>query len=325
MVHYEDYKTSLGQMVLSASLGRAITNIGLIRRAIGYRDTLNRKSAEMLDDDFLDWLSSRDPKRPFFAFLNYFDAHGPLLPPAPFDRQFVPNRPDVLLDYNTNDIDYLVHRNWSESDVEKLRNAYDSSLTSLDHQIGVLFDKLSEKGLSDNTVVIITSDHGESLGEHGLVGHGTSLYIQTLRVPLLIRFPSRVPRGARVKQTVSLRDLPATVLDLIGAASQNVFPGESLGRYLGETAREPDLNEHHMILSELRHTSWMDPQDPASKGDMKSLVSEQYHYIHNGDGSEELFDRGADPEELQNLVSTAENQEVLEEFRSALKTADDLK
>ncbi|MEZ5428823.1 MAG: sulfatase [Pyrinomonadaceae bacterium] len=317
MIHYEDYPVSLGQMILSSSLGRKITNTGLIRRTIGYNDTLNRKSAEQLNEDFLGWLSSRSGDRPFFAFLNYFDAHEPLLPPAPFDSHFGPIKADEDFYFKDNglDVKFAEKRKWGEPEIEKYRNAYDNSIAYLDHQIGLLFDELKKRGALDNTVVIITSDHGELLGENGLFGHGNSLYIDSLHVPLLILYPSRVPQGVRIGQPVNLRDLPATILDLIGERDQTAFPGHSLGRFLDKTG---ETSGSEMMFSELRDT-WADGWYPASKGDMESLVTEQYHYIRNGDESEELYDRKNDPKELNNLAQTPEGQKLLEEFRAGLK------
>ena len=320
MVHYEDYPISVGQMILSASLGRAISNTGFIRRTIDYHNTLNRKRAEEVNDDFLDWLSSRDQERPYFAFLNYFDAHVPILPPAPFNEQFGSSKIDIEL-YDEDGVEILspnLH-DWTEQDILIHRNAYDSSIAYLDYQIGILFNKLSERGQFDNTVVIVTADHGELFGEHGIYGHGNSLYIETLHVPLLIRFPARVPKNVRVRQPVSLRDIPATVMDLIGEESQTSFPGESLGRYFDQTKSEPDSDSRQMMFSELDKAPWMRPWYPASKYKLKSIVTEQYYYVRNGNGTEELYDRKNDPNELQNLAQSAEKQELLEEFRSAMK------
>ena len=169
MIHYEDYPVSLGQTILSASLGRAISNSGFVRQLTGFRDTLNRKQAEEVNDDFLSWLSSRNQDRPFFAFLNYFDAHEPLLPPAPFNEQFGSAKTDEKLQYHGVDIEFINKHDWSEQEAQKYRNAYDNSIAYLDYQLGELFAKLSEKGLLDNTLVIITADHGELLGEHGIL------------------------------------------------------------------------------------------------------------------------------------------------------------
>ena len=319
MIHYEDYPISVGQMILSASLGRAISNAGFIRRALGYNDNLNNKNAETLNNDFLEWVSSRNPDRPFFAFLNYFDAHEPLLPPAPFDGQFGPTKPNGKYHYQAIGVGFVDKHDWNEMNAEKYRNAYDSSIAYLDDQLGVLFNKLSERGQLDNTVVIITADHGEMLGEHSFFGHGNSMNIEVLKVPLLIRFPARVPKNVRVQQPVSLRDIPATVLGLIGEESQTSFPGESLGRYFDQTKSEPDSNSRQMMFSELDKAPWIKPWYPASKYKLKSLVTEQYHYVRNGNGTEELYDRKNDPNELQNLAQTEEVQKVLEEFRSSVK------
>ena len=97
-------------------------------------------------------------------------------------------------------------------------------------QLGRLFDELERRGVLENTLVIVTSDHGEELGEHGLFGHGRSLYRPELHVPLLIVRPGRVAAGRVVAEPVSLRDLPATVVDLLGLADGSPFPGGSLAR-----------------------------------------------------------------------------------------------
>jgi arylsulfatase A-like enzyme len=320
MIHYEDYPVSAGQTLLSASLGRVISNSALMRRLTGYNDSLTRKNAETINDDFLRWLSSRGQNRPFFAFLNYFDAHEPLLPPAPFSERFGPAEIGQELFYQTNGIDikYNKKHDWSEREALKYRNAYDNSIVYLDQKLGELFAELSERGILENTVVIVTSDHGELLGERGLYGHGSSLYAETLRVPLLIRFPPRMPKDARVRNLVGLLDLPATVLDLTGDENQTAFPGSSLRRFFDERPVGSNEAAPAMIFSELRDAfvpSWY----PGSKGDMQSLMTEQYHYIHNGDGKEELYDRKADPKELNDLAKSAEAQKVLEEFRNDLK------
>lgn len=326
MIHYEDYPVSLGQMILSSSIGQEITNSSSIRRAIGYYNNLNAKSADVINDDFLNWLSSREKNRPFFAFLNYFDAHEPLLPPAPFNEQFGPIDSNGTIQFQTTGVDFTDKHEWSAEDLAKHRNAYDSSIAYLDDRLGVLFNKLAEQGILDNTIVIITSDHGESFGDHGLFGHGNSLYYETLWVPLLVRYPSRVPKGVRIEQPVSLRDLPATVLDLIGdTKGENPFPGKSLGRYWDKKTDESNSDSKQFILSEISGASWMEAWSPAAKGKTKSLVADRYHYIYNEDGSEELYNLKTDPKELHNLAQSAEEQKTIAEFRSQMKTISEMK
>ena len=103
----------------------------------------------------------------------------------------------------------------------------------------------------DRTLVIITSDHGEGLGEHDLFMHGESLYRTEIRVPLLILPPSRRPSGAVVRQTVSLRDLPATIVDLIGLGDGSPFPGRSLARFWADRPAGCPPVEAEAALSEL--------------------------------------------------------------------------
>ena len=89
------------------------------------------------------------------------------------------------------------------------RRLYDGAIASIDQEIGRLLDELRRRGVLDNTIVIVTSDHGEQFGEHGLNGHGNSLYLPLLRVPLVIRYPPRVAGSIRADEPVTLRDLAA--------------------------------------------------------------------------------------------------------------------
>ena len=119
------------------------------------------------------------------------------------------------------------------------RDAYDSCLAYLDEQLGVLFDELERRGALDDTVVVITSDHGEGLGEHGLFDHGESLYNTEIDVPLLILLPRRNRTARVVSQVVSLRDLPATIVDLVGQSAESPFPGHSLAGQWRDSGAQP--------------------------------------------------------------------------------------
>ena len=113
---------------------------------------------------------------------------------------------------------------------ELVRDSYDNCLSYLDSQLGELFDTLERRGVLENTLVVVTSDHGEELGEHGLSEHGESLYRPEIHVPLLIILPGRGNSREVVRETVSLRDLPATITDLVGMKNDAPFPGSSLAR-----------------------------------------------------------------------------------------------
>src|SRR5262249_48092305 len=188
-----------------------------------------RISAQATNRRFLDWLSRRrEPGRPYFAFLNYFDAHAPYLPPTVAGQSFG-LRPPHLDESRVLD---------DRGEPGKLalppyfqflaRDSYDNCLAYLDQQLGELFEELERRGELDRTLVIVTSDHGEGLGEHDLFDHGESLYRTEIDVPLLIVEPAaRRSRGV-VGEVVSLRSLPATIAELVGLGAGSPFPGPSL-------------------------------------------------------------------------------------------------
>jgi arylsulfatase A-like enzyme len=309
--YYEDHSVSPGEVFLSSRLCRAVGESALVRRAIRYYDIPGRKKAADINRRFLDWMG-HDDRRPFFAFLNYYDVHEPYLPPPPFDRLWqseVPRRNHLLR--------YWQRQGWrsakeemSPAEVQAELDAYEACLAYLDSQVGRLLAELDGRGVLENTLVIITSDHGEQFGEHGLFGHGNSLYLPLLHVPLLMAFPARVPAGASVNMPVSLRDLPATIMDLIGCPSP--FPGRSLaGCWTGtDPPTAPPLAEVGDRTS-----------SPGGKGILRAMVHGRYHYIRHGDGQEELYDIIADPMEKRDLAATNEGSRQVERLRAELQRA----
>jgi arylsulfatase A-like enzyme len=317
-IHYDDFPVSLGEMVSSSTLTRTIANNFRLRRFIQNDEHINRKSAADINDAVLTWLS-RQSHKPFFIFLNYFDAHDPYLPPAPFDRKFGPGRKHGKYSplhhwlYDK----AVAHQNMSQETIQEEINAYDGAIAYLDDKLGLLLDELQKRHLMTNTLIIVTSDHGEEFGEHGLFDHGYSLYRPSVHVPLFISFPGSLPEGKRVRMAVSLRDLSATLMDLLGFGRDSPFPGRTLARYWDATA---NLVASHQepLLSEVKYAAGNPPWFPISKGDMRSLVFQDTRYIMNGDGAEELYDFEKDPWERQNLVSSEEQRPMLQQFQSLL-------
>jgi arylsulfatase A-like enzyme len=285
---------------------------------VGYLDVLNRKDAARITGDFLGWLS-RQQQQPFFAFLNYYDAHQPYLPPESFELKFGPEKPRGNLSYFTNSAELDKPWQMSPQQVQGELDAYDSAISYMDHHLGLLFDELAHQGILENTLIIVTSDHGEQFGEHSLFGHTNSLYIQTLHVPLVISFPGRVPVGVRIPEVASLRDLPTTVLDLIGFKGETRFPGTSLAQHWQEPhSRTSPISES--VLSEINHRAhFLQSWYPLTKGDMKSLVTNRYHYIKNGDDREELYDLENDASEEHDLSSSEEGRQAIVQFRTSLE------
>ena len=317
---YEDFPISPGQVVLSTSLGREIVTHDGLRRLAGWHEVLNRKPADGLNRDLLDWLDRRPASRPFFAFMNFFDAHEPYEPPAAVRQRFVDpgfRRDDVSHTHSLlRGVDARRVDGWAMSPAEARNELglYEASIAALDARLGELFDRLEERGLLDGTLVVITSDHGEQFGEHGLFGHLQSLYQPVTHVPLIVRLPGDGGAGRRIETAVSLRDLPATVLDLVGAGP-DVLPGASLAA-LWEEGREPSIS---WAVSELHRGLAEEPWYPIASGlDMQALLNGTIFYICNPDASEELYDLSTDPDETENLAGTPFGDEAIFAFRRAI-------
>jgi arylsulfatase A-like enzyme len=281
--HYEDYLLNLRQAVLTSNLAQTGTGsgiltglrdrslskiIGSIRKFDFYpieKRTSSRKHADEVNAQFLTWLDRLDG-RPFFAFLNYFDAHQLYWAPDSVRARFRGRETPI--------------------------DAYDAALAYLDQQTGLLFDALAERGRLDNTLFIVTSDHGELFGEHDLSGHASNLYRDVLHVPLIMRLPGVVPAGERVGRVVSLADLPATLTAIAGPGI-TAFDGSSMT----DAFRTDTDRTNGWALAEVRPGRSHPDKVPLSRGPMTALAGGGYHYILNGDGQEELFEWGDIAEE----------------------------
>ncbi|MCA9971131.1 MAG: sulfatase, partial [Anaerolineales bacterium] len=316
-VHYEDYTRTAGEILAGASLGRTLgcwnrNEIGCqLRPTLGYYELLGRKTAARVNQEFLDWHAAQDGSRPFFAFLNYFDAHAPYLPPAPYDGRFSSG----ITRGNPMHIN-LKDWEWTPDQQQAEQDAYDSAIAYVDDQIGQLLAELEARGALENTLVLVTSDHGEEFGEHGVMAHSNSLYLPSLYVPLIAAMPGRVPAGLQVPNAFSLRDIPATVLDLLQIDGQSPFPGRSLARFWPD--RDPAAAMPEPLISQVTGLSFRPAGYPVSKGTMLSVVLNHLHYIRRGDAAEELYDIDADPWETADLAATADGAARLAEFRAAL-------
>jgi len=282
---YADHRITPAQVMLSSALGQTVYRVvGALLSATGLTDfvrqieyvhpfpgrTAYRRVATEINSEFLSWLDE-ESTAPFFAFLNFMDAHEPYHAPDEHLSRFESANP--------------------------LTDVYDSSIAYLDDALERLLVELDRTGQLDRTVVVVTSDHGELLGEHDLVGHGNSLYLPLLNVPLLLVAPGRVPAGIRIRDPVSLRHLPITLLETAGVTATG-FPGQPLSR-LWLTGPAPDAAP---ILAEVRKGLNTPAHEPATAGDIWSLTTPRYHYIVHEIGRVELFDHVEDPGELNNLA-----------------------
>lgn len=279
---YEDYDFSLGVLASFNPLGRLLvpgaSHVDLVRR-----------DAESVTSRFLGWLP-RAEGRPFFGFLNYYDAHELYRAPAPFAGKFGPTRSDPVR---------WQEKQRSPDEIAQLKSGYDECLAYIDQQIGRIVEHLRSRGQLDDTLFIVTGDHGEQFGEHGLFSHGNSLYWPLLHVPFLVHYPAGGVPAHRVEDYVSLRDLPATILDLVGGGADPVLPGVSLRPLWDGSAGESFVPSPP--LSDVQRGVRTPPWEPISRGSMRSQVIDGIHVITNGDGKEERYDLRVDPGEEKDL------------------------
>ena len=324
---YEDYEASPAQIYLSSSIGRRVARTDWVRGILRHHEVLNRKDASTVMDQFLIW-QEVNQGRPFFAFLNFFDAHEPHFPPDSVKGNMPPgSRWDDFSHFVGLMVGAWAERNekWDMDPVEREAHAagYHAAILRMDAEVQRMLDELERRGVLENTIIIIAADHGEQFGEHDLFGHDNSLYLPNLHVPLMV-FDGRGDTTPRVVQSVvTLRDMAATILDFAGVeAASGGVPGNSLARYWTEPGEELEDSvepSSETAFSVLYRGLESEPWYPVERGPaMYSLVDSAYHYILNGDGTEELFDLRSDPSEVFNLARSPSLQGVLDGFRTRL-------
>lgn len=283
----------------------------------------DRKLAAVINHELLDWLSERaQPERPFFAFLNYYDAHHPYRIPSLAIHRFGANADDERESDPIQELLLAAQLGLSAEETAAARDSYDDCVANLDEQLGILMDELKRRSVLEQTWVFITADHGESFGEHpGIYRHGTSLYETQLHVPLIIVPPAGGPSRLVVTDTVSLRDLAATIVDVLGKSDGSPFPGVSLARFWNRsTGAVPSSPEP--ALSEVVPLDARNPdlgQVLTRRWPMAALTEDEWTYIRREeDRREELFSLRDDNKEQHNLAGDPAMQATLNRMRQAL-------
>lgn len=268
--------------------------------------------------DALHWLKAHRDER-FFLFFHTFEAHAPYQPREPYFTRFGGDvkalnggepvwleaagfedavRPRYLLFHPPTYASGVTYpkRVLGPRDRQLATALYDSGLAYIDQQVSALLAYLESEGLLDKTIVVVTSDHGESLYEHGLVGH-SSLYDHDLKVPLVVAAPLGTARGRRVSAQVRSVDIAPTVLQLAGLAPLAAIDGRSLLPFLrGEAAAPRDAWSY--ALSTARGVSLR-----AARGQQKLIVQDTIFDPFRG--TLEVYDLRHDPRELRNLAAGA--------------------
>jgi arylsulfatase A-like enzyme len=206
--------------------------------------------------------------KPFFLFLRHMDPHSPYLPPQPFERIFY-GRDEFDPENNSLEpvLSFKPFRDYFASwfppgvrDKDYIIAQYDGALAYMDACIQNLFTLIADLGLEEDTLVVIDSDHGETLYDHECWFDHHGLYDCTLTVPLIFRFPGRVPEGARFDHYCQLKDVTPTILDLMGIETDIAFDGRSLVPLMRGEWREPEPEFYITECTWMRKHGWRTPE-----------------------------------------------------------------
>ncbi len=296
-LHWKDYDVSVGHALLATFPGlrfvKWLERIGYEER-FGFYRINGRRIAPDVRRDLLRWVE-RDRERPWFAFINFYDAHDPYVAPDEFLAR-IRAVPRPLGPPARNAAGRLLQhvRPARVAELAVDIDDYDAAIAYLDDQLGRMLDDFAARGLLDNALVIISSDHGEEFMVHGRAYHGESLYMPSLRVPLLVRMPDGNGAGTRVVEPVPVSALAATIADVVSGSTEG-FGDVSLAR----VARgEQDAPSHI--------TSYLTIRNPDAGEDSvyQTVLHDGMHFIVTDRGGEELYAHPDDPFELKNLMAT---------------------
>lgn len=241
------------------------------------------------------WLKDkRKPGVPFFLFLLYFDPHCDYTPPAPYDEMFT--APDYQGEQNGRGIKALAGKTLTPADKEQIIGLHDGEIRYTDDKIGELIEGLNKLGLTEDTVIVITADHGEEFWDHGGVAHGHTLYDELIRIPLIIRFPKRISPGAVVRKQVTHIDLMPTLLDMAGLP----IPAQCQGRSLCPLLRgqEGDFGEQPVI------------SETSIQDDYACIRTPTRKIVEKNKGlTREMYALSEDPKEQKDLSATKRSKE----------------
>jgi arylsulfatase A-like enzyme len=194
---------------------------------------------------FKKWLDQNHQSK-FFLFIHMWDVHFDFIPPAPYNRMFDPDYTGTVtgVDFFFNP---RLNPQMPRRDLEHLIALYDGEIAWTDYHVGKIVDDLEKTGLLDQTVVVITSDHGTEFFEHGGKGHRRTLFDEVIRIPLIIRYPAVLPRGVRIHAQTHLMDVAPTVVELAGLPPMTGIMGSSL---VSRMLKQPSL-PNTIAVSEL--------------------------------------------------------------------------
>ncbi|MHC4943574.1 MAG: sulfatase family protein [Planctomycetota bacterium] len=272
--------------------------------------------ATLVTDQGLDWLRKTDRERPFFLWLHYMDTHGPYVPPDEYSNLFKGAHPAEPAPRRKLPKYQLQHDSESGKPIYDLafyRAQYDREIRYVDDQIARLLDWLAEEGLEEDTLIIFTSDHGESFHEHEYyLEHGKLSYQACARVPLIFTHSGALPGGRIVNHPVGVIDVTATIVDLAGLEIPSFFEGRSMADVIhGGEAKGPEF-----VFMEAGYSS-PDTQLTVRSGPWKLIQVRSEADRQLMAGTEyELYNVYEDPHELDNIAS--EHPQIVDHLSKVL-------
>jgi arylsulfatase A-like enzyme len=266
-----------------------------------------KASGELAQQGVKSWLGQQDPDRPFFIFLNYMEAHAPLLP-SDEHRLKMMSPEQVRASYNVNRHFMPVWsyvfglENYTPEEIALTAATYDAAILELNILFQNLIGALEADGRLENTIVVLLGDHGDQLGEHHMLDHQFSVYEPLMHIPLVVYYPKRFAPGRDPRPVMNL-DLFPTLLELAGLKPPVPTKGISL---LHTPDQRPRLGEcPHPMYGPLRRILRDYPDfDPRPwRRSLRAYYDGPFKFIQGSDDRHELYNLVEDPGELRNLVT----------------------
>ena len=263
-------------------------------------------------------------EEPFFLMVGIKDPHPPMAPPPDLLREYRPEAmplPENFRDslegkppWQLRGRRRLTEDNLGEHEMRMMMQYYHALVAHVDREVGRLVESLERQGLRDDTIFVFSSDHGEQLGNHGFVEKGY-FYEESVRVPCVVSWPSRLPRKMRVSTPLAGVDLMPTLVDLTGGRAPERIDGRSLAADL-LAARQP---EPAPVFAEIGDGIMIgNSADPAHFATRVMALDGGWKYVRNRDEIDELYDLASDPSEMVNLALEAAQRPRVSAMRSLI-------
>ncbi len=280
--------------------------VGMGKYVVGHNTAPNPDVHQTLTSEPLTWSAlnwlERHYQEPFFMFVFYFDPHYDYIPPPPFDTMFDPNY-DGSIDGRGIVEEPRKSNRPPQRDLDHIIALYDGEIHYTDTYISKLLDAFAKFGILDQTLVVIFGDHGDEFYEHGMTGHAHTLYNELIHIPLVLRWPSRIPKGRRIDALASQVDIMPTILDYLGIQHQQAIQGTSLKDLIeGRVCR---VNEFVFAGTSIGKCAII--------GNRSKMI------LNHRAGGKEFYDLSNDPREQNSIYQALESSPLVVSFERQWK------